>query len=601
MVTRPNRGSNLINLESVSKSYGTTSVLDGISLGIAARERIGVVGRNGGGKSTLLRMITELDAPDAGRVARAAGVEIAMVNQRDALTTGATIREVVVGTGAEHEWASDSAVREVLAGLGLGALGLDTDVTRLSGGERRRVALATALVKQADLLVLDEPTNHLDVEGIAWLAAYLVSLRRALIVVTHDRWFLDAVCERTWEVVDGQVRQFDGGYAAYVLARAERARQAGASEARRQNLLRKELAWLRRGAPARTSKPKFRIDAANALIDDEPELRQPLELKALAQKRLGRTVFELKDVTVTAGDRVLMAHVDWNVGPGDRIGVIGVNGSGKTHLLRVLIGQQAAAAGKVTIGQTVQVAYLSQELTELPGDLRVIEAVKQIRSSAELGGVDMSAGQLAERFGFESQRQWTPVKDLSGGERRRLQILRLLLTQPNVLVLDEPTNDLDTDTLAELESLLDSWAGTLVVVSHDRYLVERVCDSTVAIRDDGTLAALPGGIDQYLAERERARAAAKPAAGAASKTVDQPSAAAAAAPAASTQDVRAARKELTRLEREIARLDKREAQIHAEMAAQATDYAAVAVLDGELRDLLAAKELAETAWLELAE
>ena len=596
-MTRPNRGSNLINLESVSKSYGTTSVLDGVSLGIAARERIGVVGRNGGGKSTLLRMITELDAPDSGRVARAAGVEIAMVDQRDALPAGATIREVVVGTGAEHEWASDSAVREVLAGLGLGALGLDTDVTRLSGGERRRVALARALVQQADLLVLDEPTNHLDVEGIAWLADYLVARRRALIVVTHDRWFLDAVCERTWEVVDGQVRQFDGGYAAYVLARAERARQAGASEARRQNLLRKELAWLRRGAPARTSKPKFRIEAANALIDDEPEPRQPLELRALAQRRLGRTVLELKDVTVTAGDRVLMAHVDWNVGPGDRVGVIGVNGSGKTHLLRVLIGQQAAAAGQVTIGQTVQIAYLSQELAELPGDLRVIEAVKQVRSTAELGGVELSAGQLAERFGFESQRQWTPVKDLSGGERRRLQILRLLLAQPNVLVLDEPTNDLDTDTLAELEGLLDSWAGTLVVVSHDRYLIERICDTTVAIRDNGTLAALPGGVDQYLAERAAAAAAAASAA----RPARDPAPAAAAAPSsASAADERAARKELARLEREIARLEKREAAIHDEMAVKATDYAAVAALDAELREVLAAKETAETAWLELA-
>ena len=596
-MTRPNRGSNLINLESVSKSYGTTSVLDGVSLGIAARERIGVVGRNGGGKSTLLRMITELDAPDSGRVARAAGVEIAMVDQRDALPAGATIREVVVGTGAEHEWASDSAVREVLAGLGLGALGLDTDVTRLSGGERRRVALARALVQQADLLVLDEPTNHLDVEGIAWLADYLVARRRALIVVTHDRWFLDAVCERTWEVVDGQVRQFDGGYAAYVLARAERARQAGASEARRQNLLRKELAWLRRGAPARTSKPKFRIEAANALIDDEPEPRQPLELRALAQRRLGRTVLELKDVTVTAGDRVLMAHVDWNVGPGDRVGVIGVNGSGKTHLLRVLIGQQAAAEGQVTIGQTVQIAYLSQELAELPGDLRVIEAVKQVRSTAELGGVELSAGQLAERFGFESQRQWTPVKDLSGGERRRLQILRLLLAQPNVLVLDEPTNDLDTDTLAELEGLLDSWAGTLIVVSHDRYLIERICDTTVAIRDNGTLAALPGGVDQYLAERAAAAAAAASAA----RPARDPAPAAAAAPSsASAADERTARKELARLEREIARLEKREAAIHDEMAVKATDYAAVAALDAELREVLAAKETAETAWLELA-
>jgi ATP-binding cassette subfamily F protein uup len=617
------RGLNLVNLESVSKSYGTTPVLDGVSLGVAARERIGVVGRNGGGKSTLLRMITGEEPPDSGRVATASGTTIAIVAQQDTLPPGATIREVVVGDSAEHEWAGDAAVRDVLSGLGVlgGALDMDTPVGRLSGGERRRVALARALIEQADLVVLDEPTNHLDVEGIAWLATYLRSLRRALIVVTHDRWFLDAVCDRTWEVIDSGVRQFDGGYAAYVLARAERARQADARESRRQNLLRKELAWLQRGAPARTSKPKFRIDAAQALIGDEPAPRESVQLKAMAARRLGRLVFELEDVTIAAGDKVLLSHLDWAVGPGDRIGVIGVNGSGKTHLLDTLAGQHAPDAGIVRRGQTVRLGYLSQSLTELPGDMRVIEAVTSVRSSAQLGGVEMSAGQLAERFGFATTRQWTPVRELSGGERRRLQILRILLDEPNVLLLDEPTNDLDTDTLAELESLLDSWAGTLVVVSHDRYLIERICDSTMAIRPDGSLAALPGGIEQYLAERAAGGSA--PASGASSASRSAPKASASAPtgtgeaqpgegaagargqnPAAARADAaqaRAARRELQRLEREIERLGAREAKLHQQMAEQAADYQAVAALDEQLREVLAAKDAAETAWLEQAD
>jgi ABC transport system ATP-binding/permease protein len=574
---------NLVNVESITKAYGTTIVLDGVSLGITDGERIGVVGRNGDGKSTLLRMITGIEPPDSGRVTRTGGVRVATVDQRGHLPAGSSVRTIVVGDGAEHEWAGDAAVREVLSGLGLAAVGLDTDVARLSGGERRRVALARALVQQAELLVLDEPTNHLDVEGITWLADYLVARRGALLVVTHDRWFLDAVCTRTWEVTAASVLQYQGGYAAYVLARAERSRQSDAAEARRQNLLRKELAWLRRGPPARTSKPQFRIDAAEALIADVPEPRSSVQLRSLAQRRLGRSVYDVEDVTVQVGDRTLLDHITWHVGPGDRIGIIGVNGSGKTHLLRLLAGELQPTSGTVKIGQTVHQGHLSQEVTELPDQLRVIEAVQEVRTTATLDGTELSATQLAERFGFANERQWTPVADLSGGERRRLQLLRLLLTQPNVLLLDEPTNDLDTDTLAALEDLLDSWAGTLVVVSHDRYLIERICDSTVALLGDGSLAALPGGVEEYLARR------------------------AAAGTVASTDrrvrkgDSRAARKELTRLERQLAQLERRESKLHDDLITHATDFARVQELDAELRAVVAEREATEHAWLELTD
>ncbi len=545
---------NLVNLEAVGKAYGTTTVFDEVSLGIADGERIGVVGRNGGGKTTLLRLITGDETPDSGRVTRTGGVHVATVTQRGALPPSATVRDVVVGDAAVHEWAGDAAVREILGGLGLSALGLDSPVARLSGGERRRVSLAAALVQQADLLVLDEPTNHLDVEGITWLAEYLVARRGALLVVTHDRWFLE---------------------------RAERSRQASASEARRQNLLRKELAWLRRGPPARTSKPKFRIEAAEALIADVPPPRSGVELRALAQRRLGRSVYDVEDATVLAGDRVLLDDITWHVGPGDRIGVIGVNGSGKTHLLRLLVGEIAPASGTVRVGQTVHVGYLSQEVTELPDELRVIEAVQEVRTTAVLGGTELSATQLAERFGFENARQWTPVAGLSGGERRRLQLLRLLLGQPNVLLLDEPTNDLDTDTLAALEDLLDSWPGTLIVVSHDRYLIERVCDSTVTLLGDGSLAALPGGVEEYLARRQAAAASEEKA-------------------RQRKGDPRATRRDLTRLERRIATLERREAALHTELARHATDYERVSELDAELREVVASRETAEHAWLELA-
>ena len=573
---------NLVNLEAVGKAYGTTTVLDGVSLGIGDGERIGVVGRNGGGKTTLLRLVTGAEQPDSGRVTVTGGTRIAYVDQRGALPA-ASVRSLVVGEGAEHVWAGDAAIRAVLGGLGLAAVGLDAPVERLSGGERRRVALAAALVQQAELLVLDEPTNHLDVEGVTWLAEHLAARRGALLVVTHDRWFLDAVVARTWEVADATVRQYDGGYAAYVLARAERSRQAAASEARRQNLLRKELAWLRRGPPARTSKPRFRIEAAEALITDVPPARSSVELRALAQRRLGRSVYELAGVSVRAGSRVLLDGVDWHVGPGDRIGVIGVNGSGKSHLLRLLAGVLAPTSGTVRIGQTVQAGYLSQEVTELPGSLRVLEAVQEVRSSAVLDGTELSAGQLAERFGFGNDKQWTPVADLSGGERRRLQLLRLLLAQPNVLLLDEPTNDLDTDTLAALEDLLDSWPGTLVVVSHDRYLIERVCDSTVALLGDGSLAALPGGIEEYLQRRSAAASAAAP------------------EKRATRGDTRAARKDLLRLERQLAALERREADLHRRLAENATDFGAVASLDAELRAVVAEREAAENQWLELSD
>ena len=579
----------LVTLESVGKAYGTTVVLHSVSLGVAAGERIGVVGRNGGGKTTLLRLLSGREQPDSGRVATAGGLRIGYVDQRTEPPAG-TVRDAVLSAyGQVHEWAGDAAVREVLDGLGLPSIGLDAPTDRLSGGERRRVALAAALVARRDLLVLDEPTNHLDVDGVAWLAAHLKGRREALVVVTHDRWFLDEVCGQTWEVGDGMVRRYDGGYSAYVLARAERARQAAAAETRRRNLLHKELAWLRRGPPARTSKPRFRVEAAQALIADEPPPRDSTRLLAFATRRLGRSVYDVEDVTVRLGDRVLLDDVTWRLGPGDRVAVVGMNGSGKTTLLRLLLGDLTPDAGQVQTGQTVRVAYLSQEVSELPVDRRLLEAVEQVGGRANLGGVELTASQLAERFGFGRERQWTPVADLSGGERRRLQLLRLLMAEPNVLLLDEPTNDLDVDTLTALEDLLDTWPGTLVVVSHDRYFVERVCDSVVALLGDGSLAALPGGVQEYLGRRRASRATAPRLAGDRQRGGD------------TRAEARAARRELTRLERRIAELDRREAALHGELAEHATDHVRVSQLDAELRVVAADREAAETAWLELTE
>lgn len=582
---------NLVNLESVAKSYGVKPLLDGVSLGVAAGDRIGVVGLNGGGKTTLLEVLAGLEPADQGRVSRVRDLRQAVVTQRTELAEGATVRSAVLdplGITAEHEWAADPRARSILTGIGITAFGLDAPVKDMSGGERRRVALAAALVQELDLLILDEPTNHLDVEGVGWLAEHLLARGTALVIVTHDRWFLDTVCTRTWEVVGGKVEQYEGGYADWVFSRAERARLAATLEEKRRNLARKELAWLRRGPPARTSKPRYRIEAAEALISDVPPPRDSVELLAFAKRRLGRTVLEIEDATLRAGDKMLVERQTWRIGPGDRIGLVGVNGSGKTTLLRLLAGETEPVTGRRLQGQTVRLAYLTQELHDLPPALRVLEAVEEVARRVTLGKQEMSASQLAERFGFPAARQWTPVGDLSGGERRRLQLARLLMAEPNVLLLDEPTNDLDIDTLQQLEDLLDSWPGTLVVVSHDRYLVERVCDTVVALLGDGRITDLPGGIDEYLKRREAAVVVPSP---------QRP----AEAPRSNAGERRAAQKELARLERQLDKLTKRETELHEALAKAATDATRLLELDAELRSVLADKASVEERWLDVAD
>ena len=598
-MTAPPR--NLVNLHTVDKGYGTRSVLRNVTLGLAEGDRVGIVGRNGEGKSTLLRLLAGVERADAGTVTRTGGVAAALLGQGDDLAAERTVRDELVGGRADHEWASDAAFRGVLDGL-LGGVeirrlseGLDTPVAPLSGGERRRIALARALLGRPDVLLLDEPTNHLDVEAIDWLARHLAARRGTVVVITHDRWFLDAVCTSTWEVADGAVHQYEGGYAAYVLARAERDRQAAAREDRRRQLVRKELAWLRRGPPARTSKPKFRIEAANALIAGEPDPRDRVELLRFATARLGAKVILAEDISLAFGDRAILRHATWRLGPGDRVAVVGANGSGKTTLLDVLAGDRQPDAGTVDRGTTVRLAHLGQDTAEIPGHLRVLEALEEIRGRIRLGdGRELTAGGLAERFGFRGDRARTLVRDLSGGERRRLQLMRLLMGEPNVLLLDEPTNDLDIDTLTALEDLLDGWPGTLVVVSHDRWFVERVCDDVHALGGDGGIRHLPGGIDQYLQEAraatERAAVAARPAATGVRDGAARPSGAV----------VREARKELGRLERALDRLGDREARLHDEMAAQATDHVRLGELDTELSALTTERDELEAAWLETA-
>ncbi|MCC2334317.1 ABC-F family ATP-binding cassette domain-containing protein [Cellulomonas sp. zg-Y908] len=610
----------LLGADRVHLTLGTRTLLDGISLGVDDGQRIGVVGPNGAGKSTLLRVLAGRQDPDGGRVTRLGGTRVALLDQRDDLGPG-TVLDAVHGSADAHEWASDAGIRAVHTGL-LADVDLDAPLAELSGGQRRRVALAALLVRDDEVLVLDEPTNHLDVEGVAWLASYLVDRyarsNGALVVVTHDRWFLDAVCTRTWEVHDGVVDQYEGGYAAYVLARAERAQQAATIEGKRQNLLRKELAWLRRGAPARTSKPKFRIDAATALIADEPPPRDSLALARTATARLGKDVLDLEDVTYTLPDgRVLLDDVTWRLGPGDRYGVVGVNGAGKTTLLRLLTGSAVPTSGRVRRGKTVRVAELRQDVEDLDevAGLTVVEAVEREKRTIVVGGKELTAAQLVERLGFTRDRARTLVRELSGGERRRLQLLRLLVSEPNVLLLDEPTNDLDTDTLAAVEDLLDGWPGTLVVVSHDRYLLERVCDRQVALLGDGKVRDLPGGVEEYLQLRGVALAAgaaearagggvggaAARAGGGAVTSSPAPAPAADAPPAPSAAEVRAARKEVQRIERRLERIAALEADLHTRMAAQATDHAAVLALDAELRALAAERDELEAAWLEAAE
>ncbi len=582
---------NLVNAEAVRLAFGTRVLLDGVSLGVAAGDRVGVVGRNGGGKTTLLEVLARRRRPDSGRVTHVGGLRVGLLAQQDDADPAASVRSWVVGAAVEHQWRSDPRVRGVTDAL-LAGLDLQAPVGTLSGGERRRVALARLLVEDPDLLLLDEPTNHLDVEGVDWLARHLAARRGALVVVTHDRWFLDAVALRTWEVGDGQVRGFDGGYAAYVLATAERARLAAAGEARRAALLRKELAWLRRGAPARTAKPRFRLEAAAALVADEPPPRDAVALQRFAAARLGRVVLDVEGVTLRLGGKLLLDDVTWRLGPGDRVGVVGVNGAGKTTLLRLLAGDVAADSGRVVVGRTVRAGVLPQDVTDQATDLRAVEAVEEVRAVVDLGGGhEVSARQLAERFGFTGERLWTRVGELSGGERRRLQLLRTLMTGPNVLLLDEPTNDLDVDTLTALEDVLDGWAGTLVVVSHDRYFLERVCDRVVGLLGDGRVRDLPGGVEEYL----RLRHAAEP-----TGPLSGPPTAAA-APASAAADQRARRKDLARVERRLARLADEAARLHAELAARATDHLAVQALDEQLRAVGDETAALEEEWLVLAE
>ena len=587
---------NLINADRVFIAYGTRTLLAGVSLGLGRGDVIGVVGRNGDGKSTLLRILTGRTEPDTGRVLRTGTLSIGYLDQGDDIAPQHSVRDVIVGGRADHSWAAEPRTRMVVEHL-LAGVDLDNSVNTLSGGERRRTALAAVLLGDHDLLVLDEPTNHLDMEAVAWLAqqlTVLLSRGMAMIVVSHDRWFLDAICTRMWEVHDGTVDAFEGGYSAYVLTRAERLRLAAGIAARRRNLLRKELAWLRRGPPARTSKPKFRTDAANALIADEPPARDPIGLRRFATARLGKDVFDLAHVDFSVGRgpgrRTLLKDLSWSIGPGDRIGLVGANGSGKTSLLELLTGDRRPDHGTVKRGRTLRIAYLAQEVAELRGPQRVLESVQQIRRITSLAsGRELSATTLLEDFGFRGDLLSTRLDDLSGGERRRLQLLRILLDEPNVLLLDEPTNDLDIDTLTVLEDFLDGWPGTLIVVTHDRYFLERVCDVTYALRGDGQCVLLPGGVDEYLNTR--------PSQGASASVGDQgpPPAASAAAQA------RQARKELARLEAQLERTQHRIDEVHQEMAAGATDHGRLAELSAALANLNTDREGLERAWMEAAE
>ncbi len=583
-----------MNLESVSKAFDIKILLSQTSLGVSEGERIGVVGKNGSGKSTLLKVIGGIEPPDTGRVTRAGGVKVGALSQVDTADPHATVRDVVLGEKAMHEWAGDSAIREILEGLfgGFSDDLLDRKFSALSGGERRRVGLATLLIDDLDLLLLDEPTNHLDVEGVAWLSNHLNNRRDlAVVVITHDRWFLDAVTEETWEVVGGNVEEYEGGYSAFVLAKAERARQSSVMEGRRNQLIRKELAWLRRGPPARTSKPKFRIDAANELISTEPAPRDGTELLRFARNRLGNTVYEVHHAQIWAGEKKLLDNLYWNIGPGDRIGVVGVNGAGKTTLMRTLAGELKPRSGKVVTGVTVKAAMLTQHLDELNPEWRVLEAVEQVANRVELGnGKELSASQLCERLGFDKESQWTPVGDLSGGEKRRLQLTRLLMESPNVLLLDEPTNDFDIETLTELEDLLDSYSGTLIIISHDRYFLERVCDRFVGLLGDGELRDLPRGVDQYLEQRADAIQSSKR-----SSSSDSPKSRSTAA------DERELKKGITRLDRQIAKLTDAIAALKSEEEAAAFDPERLLEINIEIREKSELLNQYEEEWLEASD
>lgn len=587
---------NLVGLESVSHEYPNRVVLDNLTIGIHAGDRIGVVGRNGDGKSTLMSIIGGSLTPDSGRVTMRGGTQVGMLTQDDHFRDDETVGTVVVGEGPEHEWASSPVIRDVLAGL-LGDVDVASRIGDLSGGQRRRVALARLLVGEWDVLLLDEPTNHLDVSGVNWLAEHLI--RRwptgtgALVVVTHDRWFLDAISTDTWEVHDGIVDKFEGGYAAYILQRVERQRQAASSEERRQNLLRKELAWLRRGAPARTTKPKFRIDAASALIADVPPPRDRVELAKMATQRLGKDVVDLLDAGFAFGDNVILEDVEWRIAPGERTGILGRNGAGKSTLLGLIDESLQPTSGRVKTGKTVKLRRLDQRLEGLEQYMndRVSAVIAEFKTTYNAGGIELSPGQLLERLGFSSAHIQTPVKDLSGGQKRRLQILLILLDEPNVLLLDEPTNDLDTDMLAALEDVLDSWPGTLIVVSHDRYLIERITDQQYAVMGKH-LRHLPGGVDEYL------RLDARP-------VSPMSSVSAKPAPKATTlsgAERHALDKEFKSLDRQIQNLKASIEKIHAQMATHdQSDYEGLARISSELGTATANLDALESRWLDVAD
>ena len=580
---------NLVNIEEVSKAFDIRALLERVSLGVSEGDRMGIVGRNGSGKSTLMKIIAAVEQPDQGRVTKANSVKIGLLSQVDKADPNSTVGDVVIGERVKHEWASDSGIREVFTGLfgGFDDHLFERKFATLSGGEKRRVGLAKLLIDDLDLILLDEPTNHLDVEGVAWLAEHLNQRKNlAVLVITHDRWFLDAVTDRTWEVVGGKVEEYDGGYSAFVLAKAERSRQASAMDARRNNLIRKELAWLRRGAPARTTKPKFRVDAANVLIAEEPAPRDQGELLKFARNRLGNTVYEAHHAQIRAGEKELIDDLYWNVGPGDRIGIVGVNGAGKTTLMRTLAGEIPPYAGKLVTGVTVKAAFLTQHLDELNPTWRVLEAVEKVASHIELGnGKSLSASQLCERLGFDKDSQWTPVGDLSGGEKRRLQLTRLLMDSPNVLLLDEPTNDFDIETLTELEDLLDSYGGTLIVISHDRYFLERVCDRFVGLLGDKELRDLPRGVDQYL--EQRAQSLQKPAE--AVKGKSQSSAA----------EQRQLKKDLVRVERQIQKAKEKIVELESAQEKAAFDPTELIRISAELETQRAEINSREEEWLEI--
>ena len=579
---------NLVNLEGISKAFDIRPLLTKVSIGVSEGDRIGIVGRNGAGKSTLMKIIAGIEKADEGRVTQGNSVRVGMLSQVDLADKNATVGDLVIGDRAKHEWASDPKIREVFTGLfgGFDDHLFERVFVTLSGGEKRRVGLAKLLIDELDLIMLDEPTNHLDVEGVDWLAQHLnVRKDLAVLVVTHDRLFLDAVTDRTWEVVGGALEEYDGGYSAYVLAKAERARQTSAMDARRNQLIRKELAWLRRGAPAQTVKPKFRVDAANELISSEPAPRDKSELLKFALNRLGRTVLEYQHAKITAGEKELISELTWNIGPGDRFGIVGINGAGKTTLMRTMAAELEVAAGKLVTGITVKVAFLTQHLDELDPTWRVLEAVENVANHIEIGkGRTLSASQLCERLGFDRDGQWTPVGDLSGGEKRRLQLTRLLMDSPNVLLLDEPTNDFDIETLTELEDLLDSFGGTLIVISHDRYFLERVCDRFVGLLGDGQLRDLPRGVDQYLEDRAHALR------GGSSQGEKKVS---------SAQTERLLKKDLARVERQITKAREKLVTLKSEQSEASFDANRLLEITAEITSIEAELVQREEEWLEI--